>query len=150
MSSWHARRRAASALGIARNQHDVPILAEASRDAGDRLCSRRAARRRCCSSRTCISTVHRRVPLDLVVVPMREGGKVAGLSIHAGLWTSAALDAPPERRAGAARRGSATLEAKFGFDPKGHTGKALTHALTALPHDLIDRVRRRERSRIWR
>ena len=30
----------------------------------------------------------------------------------------------------------AMMEAKFGFDPKGHTGKALTHALTALPHDL--------------
>jgi glutamate dehydrogenase len=28
------------------------------------------------------------------------------------------------------------LEDKFGFDPKGHTGKAMTHALTALPHDL--------------
>jgi glutamate dehydrogenase len=24
----------------------------------------------------------------------------------------------------------AALEKKFGFDPKGHTGKALTHALT--------------------
>ena len=30
-------------------------------------------------------------------------GKVTGLSIHAGLWTSAALAAPPARRAGAAR-----------------------------------------------
>ncbi|WP_436428626.1 hypothetical protein, partial [Enterococcus faecium] len=29
------------------------------------------------------------------------------------------------------------LIAKFGFDPKGHAGKALTHALTALPHDLV-------------
>jgi glutamate dehydrogenase len=28
------------------------------------------------------------------------------------------------------------LEEKFGFNPKGHTGKAMAHALTALPHDL--------------
>src|SRR3546814_13688798 len=27
--------------------------------------------------------------------------------------------------------------AKFGFDPTGHAGKALAHALTALPHDLL-------------
>src|SRR3546814_12285784 len=27
--------------------------------------------------------------------------------------------------------------AKFGFDPAGHAGKALAHALTALPHDLL-------------
>ncbi|MEO7170415.1 MAG: NAD-glutamate dehydrogenase domain-containing protein, partial [Sphingomonas sp.] len=30
----------------------------------------------------------------------------------------------------------AALEAKFGFDPRGHTGKALAHALSGLPHDL--------------
>src|SRR3546814_12605856 len=27
--------------------------------------------------------------------------------------------------------------AKFGFDQTGHAGKALAHALTALPHDLM-------------
>src|SRR3546814_5655534 len=27
--------------------------------------------------------------------------------------------------------------AKFGFDRAGHAGKALAHALTALPHDLL-------------
>src|SRR3546814_4741151 len=26
---------------------------------------------------------------------------------------------------------------KFGFDPVGHAGKSLVHALTALPHDLL-------------
>jgi glutamate dehydrogenase len=34
------------------------------------------------------STVHRRVPLDLVVVPVTQDGKVAGIGVHAGLWTS--------------------------------------------------------------
>src|SRR6478735_5176726 len=42
------------------------------------------------------STVHRRVPLDLVVVPIRENGKVVGIGVHAGLWTSEALTLPPE------------------------------------------------------
>jgi glutamate dehydrogenase len=31
----------------------------------------------------------------------------------------------------------AALMKKRGFDPKGHAGKALTHALTRLPHDLL-------------
>ena len=34
------------------------------------------------------STVHRRVPLDLIVVPVRAGGKITGIGVHAGLWTS--------------------------------------------------------------
>ena len=28
------------------------------------------------------------------------------------------------------------MQAKFAFDPRGHTGKALAHALSVLPHDL--------------
>ena len=44
------------------------------------------------------STVHRRVPLDLVVVPIRgaDGKGVEGIGVHAGLWTSEALRVPPE------------------------------------------------------
>ena len=42
------------------------------------------------------STVHRRVPLDLVVVPVRENGEVTGIGVHAGLWTSQALTIPVE------------------------------------------------------
>ena len=57
------------------------------------------------------STVHRRVPLDLVVVPLRENGKVTGIGVHAGLWTSEGLRVPARGGAGAeaapraARRG---------------------------------------------
>jgi len=83
-----------------------------------------------------IATVHRRVPLDLILVPVTEGGKVNAISVHAGLWTSAALNTPPER-VPYLRRQLSDLAARFGFDPKGHTGKALAHALTALPHDLV-------------
>ncbi|MFA7604475.1 MAG: NAD-glutamate dehydrogenase domain-containing protein, partial [Novosphingobium sp.] len=83
-----------------------------------------------------ISHVHRRVPVDLLVVPVIEDGKVAALSIHAGLWTSAALAAPPDE-VPCLRTALAALMARFDFDPRGHDGKALVHALTTLPHDLL-------------
>jgi glutamate dehydrogenase len=83
-----------------------------------------------------IAQVHRRVPLDLFLVPVVEGGQITALSVHAGVWTSAALAATPDR----VPRMRSQLEAlmsKLGFDPAGHAGKALVHALTALPHDLL-------------
>ena len=82
------------------------------------------------------SPVHRRVPLDLVVVPVRENGKIAGVGVHVGLWTSEALNAPVEE-VPLLRRDLADLERSFGFDPRGHSGKALRHAMMALPHDLL-------------
>ncbi len=83
-----------------------------------------------------MSTVHRRVLLDLVILPLRDGGKLTGLSLHAGLWTSAALSSPPAK-VPMLRTQLAHLNDKYGFDPSGHAGKALVHALTALPHDLL-------------
>src|SRR5206468_8824595 len=82
------------------------------------------------------STVHRRVPLDLVVVPIRDGDKVTGIGVHAGLWTSEALRAPPEA-VPVLRRRLQLLDEDFGFDSKGHSGKALRHAMTSLPRDLL-------------
>lgn len=82
------------------------------------------------------STVHRRVPLDLVVVPIREGGKVVGIGVHAGLWTSEALRVPPEE-VPVLRERLNQLDRDFGFDPKGHSGKALRHAVASLPRDLV-------------
>jgi glutamate dehydrogenase len=82
------------------------------------------------------STVHRRVPLDLVVVPIRENGKVTGIGVHAGLWTSEALRVPPEQ-VPVLRERLKQLDADFGFDPKGHSGKALRHAVASLPRDLV-------------
>ncbi|MBS3927418.1 MAG: NAD-glutamate dehydrogenase [Sphingomonadales bacterium] len=83
-----------------------------------------------------IANVHRRVPLDLFLVPVIEDKKVTALSVHAGVWTSAALSASPDRIP-RMRAQLAELMAKFGFAPNGHAGKALVHALTALPHDLL-------------
>ncbi len=82
------------------------------------------------------STVHRRVPLDLVVVPITDSGKVAGIGVHAGLWTSEALRVQPEE-VPVLRERLKQLDKDFGFDPKGHSGKALRHAVASLPRDLV-------------
>jgi glutamate dehydrogenase len=93
---------------------DVPLMAKAERK----------------------STVHRRVPLDLVVVPLKEGDKVIGIGVHAGLWTSEGLRVPPEE-VPVLRRRLKQLDEDFGFDAKGHSGKALRHSVASLPRDLL-------------
>ena len=83
-----------------------------------------------------ISTVHRQVLMDLIIVPVRKRDKLAGISIIGGLWTSAALAAPPEK-VPVLRTQMTQLFDKFEFAAAGHAGKSLTHALTSLPHDLL-------------
>ena len=82
------------------------------------------------------SSIHRRVPLDLVAVPIRENGKITAIGVHVGLWTSEALSAPVEQIP-LLRRILQQLDESFGYHPSSHSGKALRHALSALPHDLI-------------
>ncbi len=89
------------------------------------------------------SPVHRRVPLDLIVVPLRDDGKITGIGVHAGLWTSQALTAPIEE-VPLLRRQLDALEKEFGFEPSGHNGKALRHALASLPRDLLVNLRPEE------
>ncbi|WP_375392882.1 NAD-glutamate dehydrogenase [uncultured Sphingomonas sp.] len=136
---WRADGTVEATLGIARHPHRTPLLADASRDLALRWYAEGNAAPLLLKS-SLISPVHRAAPLDLVLLPVRAerrggGGEVTGLSLHAGLWTSAALNAQPQA-VPVLRTRLATLEAKFGFDPRGHTGKALAHALAALPHDL--------------
>ncbi|HEY0269529.1 MAG TPA: glutamate dehydrogenase, partial [Sphingomonas sp.] len=83
-----------------------------------------------------LSVVHRRAPIDLLLLPRREDGRVSGLDMFAGLWTSGALSTPPDR-VPLLRRHLADLAEQLGFDPASHAGKALRHALTVLPHDLV-------------
>ncbi|MEK6540695.1 MAG: NAD-glutamate dehydrogenase domain-containing protein [Pseudomonadota bacterium] len=83
-----------------------------------------------------ISSVHRRVLIDLIIIPVHDESGLSGISIHAGLWTSAALSSPPER-VPMLRNMLSELLKKFDFDPSGHAGKALAHVLTQLPHDLL-------------
>ncbi|MDT8759436.1 NAD-glutamate dehydrogenase [Sphingomonas psychrotolerans] len=131
---WRSDGSVSDQLGLARYTLETPILAEASRQAAVEH-FRKGGEAPLLLKSNSISTVHRRVPLDIVVVPILTGAEVTGLSIHAGLWTSAALFADPQE-VPVLRARLAGLEKKFGFDPKGHTGKAMAHALTALPHDL--------------
>ncbi|MEM1050884.1 MAG: NAD-glutamate dehydrogenase domain-containing protein [Pseudomonadota bacterium] len=83
-----------------------------------------------------LSNVHRRVPLDVFLVPVREKGKVTALSVHAGVWTSAALATPPSKVPMVSQVLSNMMQ-NLGFDPGGHAGKALAHAFSALPRDLM-------------
>ena len=83
-----------------------------------------------------LSRVHRPVLLDMIIVPVREGKQVTALSIHAGMWTSAGLATTPDK-VPLLRSALSALMDKFDFDPHGHAGKVLTHALTALPHDIL-------------
>ncbi|MCJ8190888.1 NAD-glutamate dehydrogenase [Sphingomicrobium aestuariivivum] len=78
-----------------------------------------------------VSPVHRRVPLDVIMVRRDEG-----ISIHAGLWTSEALRAPAAEVPILRQRLDA-LDKELGFSPASHGGKALTHAVSTLPHDLV-------------
>jgi glutamate dehydrogenase len=83
-----------------------------------------------------LSTVHRRVPFDIIAIPVRRDGQIAALSVHAGLWTSEALKVLPEN-VPMLRQRLEQLEQELGFDPRGHAGKALRHAFGALPRDLL-------------
>lgn len=133
--NWLVDGGTRDAIGIAGEPLATPLLAEASRSLAVEHFAK-GGRAPLLLKSNCIATVHRRVPIDLVLMPIAgEDGRAGGLSIHAGLWTSAALHAAPGE-VPVLRRSLKALVDKFGFDPKGHTGKAMAHALTALPHDL--------------
>ncbi len=83
-----------------------------------------------------LSKVHRRVPLDLFIVPLMEKGRVEALSVHAGIWTSAALVASPDS-VPVLRQQLKIIMDRLDFEPGSHDYKSLVHALTALPHDVI-------------
>ena len=79
-----------------------------------------------------ISTVHRRVPLDVILVRRPDGC----VSVHCGLWTSAAMREPAED-VPLLRGRLAALDRELGYSPSSHGGKALSHAVSTLPHDLL-------------
>jgi glutamate dehydrogenase len=105
--------------------HDAPIIVKSDRE----------------------SRVHRQVLVDLFIVPIREGDKVVALAIHAGLWTSSALSAQPAE-VPILHNTLSRLMTRFGYDPKGHAGKALAHALTYLPHDVLLCLSEPDRERV--
>lgn len=80
------------------------------------------------------STVHRAVPLDVIGVKTVVDGRVAGMDLFVGLYTSAAYNQSP--------RGIPLLDHKVaqvieraGFAPASHDGKSLTHILETYPRD---------------
>jgi glutamate dehydrogenase len=79
-----------------------------------------------------ISPVHRRVPLDVVMVRLPDGT----LSVHTGLWTSEALRTSAQH-VPVLRKRLTDLDRQLGFAPSSHAGKALAHVVSTLPHDLL-------------
>ena len=95
------------------------------------------------------STVHRRVPLDLVVVPLRrEGqGQRDRRPCRAVDQRGAARCRPKKCRCCAAGCSSSTMISAS--IPKGHSGKALRHAMASLPRDLLITINYDSRARRW-
>ena len=132
----HRDGRVTDALGICRKSTEE-LLADSSYDRAFAWFEDRANKRLpLVIKANHLARVHRRVPLDLFILPMLDGKKVAALSVHAGVWTSAALAAPP-RDVPRLRSQLESIMDRRDFDRGGHAGKALVHALTALPHDLL-------------
>lgn len=83
-----------------------------------------------------LSRVHRPIPLNLFITPIIHDGRVSALSVHVGIWTSAALAAKPTKVPVLRQQMSAVME-RLKFEENGHDERALIHALTTLDHDLI-------------
>ncbi|MFT3967171.1 MAG: NAD-glutamate dehydrogenase [Sphingobium sp.] len=147
----HERRdregKAAGALGICRTDEE-PLLAQATLASAFRWFDAGNDVALILKSNRC-SRVHRPVLIDLFIVPVREqaDGPVTALSIHAGLWTSAALAAAPGD-VPVLRATLFRMMERFGYDPVGHAGKGLVHALTYLPHDVLLGVASGDRERL--
>ncbi|MBH1993308.1 MAG: NAD-glutamate dehydrogenase, partial [Sphingomonadaceae bacterium] len=131
---YHRDGTSSTRLGIC-TLHDKPLIAPASLDAAFSWFEE-GKRTPLIIKSSRISRVHRLVLLDLIIIPVREGKEVTALSIHAGMWTSSGLSATPDK-VPLLRSALSSLMDKFDFDPQGHAGKTLVHALTALPHDIL-------------
>ena len=126
------------ALGIARGAAGALLAGETYGHAFEWFESQPADRRQAplVIKANHVSRVHRRVPLDLFIVPVVERGAITALSVHAGIWTSAAL-ATPASEVPVLRQREAAIMARLRFQPGSHDAKALVHALTVLPHDVL-------------
>jgi glutamate dehydrogenase len=96
-----------------------------------------------------ISRVHRSVPIDLLAIPKVDGATVTGLSVHAGLWTSAALASAPDETP-VLRSRLARLADNLALGQEGHRRRLLIHSVTSLPHDILVAVPKVEFERLIR
>ncbi|SNR90233.1 MULTISPECIES: NAD-glutamate dehydrogenase [unclassified Azospirillum] len=86
------------------------------------------------------STVHRRAPLDAVMVKLfNEQGEEIGERLFAGLFTSTAYNRSA-RDIPYLRQKVNRLMDRTGFDPRGHDGKALLHILETFPRDELFQI----------
>ena len=135
----HRDGRTSSALGICRRSARE-ILATAACERAFRWFDRQkgdpGAKAPLIVKANRLSLVHRRVPLDLYIVPVMDGKRVAALSIHAGIWTSAGLGTPPAE-VPVLRGLMERMAVRLGIDPQAHDGKTQLHAFTVLPHDIV-------------
>ena len=81
------------------------------------------------------STVHRSVPMDVIVLKtFDDKGKVVGMKLIAGLFTSVAYSETPTKIPLLRRKVAAVVE-NSGYDAGSHDGKALIHVLEDYPRD---------------
>ncbi len=86
------------------------------------------------------STVHRPVHLDTVIVKIIDrDGRVIGERIFVGLFTSSAYTAEAEDIPYLRQKVRRVL-ARAGFEPSGHSGKALAHVLNTFPRDELYQI----------
>ncbi len=82
-----------------------------------------------------VSTVHRRVNPDLIAIKTFDrDGRAVAVTRFLGLFTSAALATSP-KNVPLLRRKVANVTDDLGFDPRSHTGKALTHVIESFPRE---------------
>ncbi len=86
------------------------------------------------------ATVHRHVHLDVIIVKSFDGGgQVTGERLISGLFTSDAYTTPAGDVPYLRRKVEHVL-ARAGFDPRGHSGRALTHVLDTYPRDELYQI----------
>lgn len=86
------------------------------------------------------STVHRRVHMDTIGVKIFDaGGKPVGEHLFIGLLTSVAYNQSP-RVIPLVRRKVEAVIAQSGFEPNGHSGKALMNVLESYPRDELFQI----------
>jgi glutamate dehydrogenase len=86
-----------------------------------------------------ISTVHRRVHMDTIVVKRFGDGGVSGAHIIVGLFAAAAYNRSI-RSIPLLRRKLTALFARTGFNPRSHDGRALTNIVENYPRDELFQV----------
>jgi glutamate dehydrogenase len=87
-----------------------------------------------------VSTVHRAVPMDVILVKRFDAtGRVIGERVIAGLFTAAAYNRSP-REIPFLRCKVADVLTRAGFPPHGHDGKVLLNILETFPRDELFQI----------